>query len=286
MTQQPPPDPDRRFVESSPAEVEQAVEPALADSRQPPPAPRLGIIHILLWMAGSAVLLLFMRRMDERFADLLPEGWQTFQRVMHLVQSMIFGAALTGFPLFYFYWRRRSPYPRHPGHWLLLLLGTGLLLHWVLFETTPVNPQHDYESYKYWAVFRHSLSTAVESLLLVTASVFLIRSRSIIWSLVLLGTVLLSALEWLAVLIEYDFVPGIRRLASPYSSGLPYPLFLYVYRATITLPQLGVMAACLVDVFTRTRRDWAHWMGVCCFLLGAASAWAWQFWSMLNPITP
>jgi hypothetical protein len=57
----------------------------------------------------------------------------------------------------------------------------------------------------------------------------------------------------------------------------------WIRAATFTLPQLGVIAACVVDVCTRTRRDWAHWVGAICFLSAGAIAWTWQIWMMLVP---
>jgi hypothetical protein len=53
--------------------------------------------------------------------------------------------------------------------------------------------------------------------------------------------------------------------------------------ATFTLPVFAVVAACVVDVCTRTRRDWAHWVGAVCFLSIGVIGCIWEIWGMLVP---
>lgn len=91
---------------------------------EPPPL-RLSILHLLMWMTGSAVLLA-LRSEEGRFQ--LHEDSQAWEEVLAYVlaagMAINGGVALASLGmLVQFGFRRSSPFPRHPGHWILIALG-------------------------------------------------------------------------------------------------------------------------------------------------------------------
>jgi hypothetical protein len=97
---------------------------------------RLGISHFLLWLAATAVVLTAFRPVlsDSVFPRQGSAG-ERFSSHEHFVAFVaiatiapIWGAALAGFGLAG--WRRLrggAPFPVHPGHWLLLVVGSGVV---------------------------------------------------------------------------------------------------------------------------------------------------------------
>ena len=89
--------------------------------------PRLGIVHLLLWTAATAVVL------SVRGAWM---RWETFPpdellaaRIGHVVTCIAYGAILAGIiVLLWGRFRGGIPFPDAPGHWLLLFLVAGVLL--------------------------------------------------------------------------------------------------------------------------------------------------------------
>jgi hypothetical protein len=102
----------------------------------PEPRPRrLGIAHLMLWTAGSAVTLAFLRG---TFDEQRSESIQTLQKALALVQAPFYGAALACLPLVF--WRPRPAeqrFPTQPGHWLLLVQGVSLLTAMLVFVSLP-----------------------------------------------------------------------------------------------------------------------------------------------------
>ncbi|MEQ8785691.1 MAG: hypothetical protein RIC55_05310 [Pirellulaceae bacterium] len=252
---------------------------------EPPPAPKPGIVHLLLWTVGSALVLLFFRRVDAIHSPELPADWRLFRQVMQVSSSMTYGAALASFSMFYFYRRRRSPYPFHPGHWLLLKMGLGILASWLLLETLPNDVEGDLDSNRWSISLRVVVESGLNVLVLTTAAVLLIINRSVTWAVVLLIASLLSFLAALSLLAELDILPGISLRNSRSPMSLVQQLYTILRFAGVTVAQIGAVAAGLLDIVTRTRRDWVHWLGVCCFVSIGVSSWAWIIWSILNPIT-
>lgn len=98
-----------------------AEAPAAAEA----PRQRLGVAHLLLWTAGSAVALAFLRG---TFDEGLSGQIQVLQKAMVFVQAPLYGAALACLPLVF--WRTatgRRLFPTLPGHWLLLIQGVSML---------------------------------------------------------------------------------------------------------------------------------------------------------------
>jgi hypothetical protein len=98
-------------------------------------ANRLGIAHFLLWLAATAPVLAAFRPVLSNGESLLRGGGQRFPSHEHFAafiaiatSAPICGAALAGFGLAG--WRclfGGIPFPSHPGHWLLLVVGSGVV---------------------------------------------------------------------------------------------------------------------------------------------------------------
>ncbi len=85
--------------------------------------PRLGIIHLMLWTAGTALLLSivpYLRR-SEMFG--VSGGGANALAAYLGVWAITNGPAVASLGIFF--WRRRQniPFPTQPGEWLLLLFG-------------------------------------------------------------------------------------------------------------------------------------------------------------------
>lgn len=104
------------------ADIEASIAPDGESPFGPSPQPRLGIIHIMLWTAGSAMILAMYRAMVD-FDD-MPEQARAQWYVMQIGYSIAYGAALAGAILFaYRRLTKGTPFPVLPGHWLLLTWG-------------------------------------------------------------------------------------------------------------------------------------------------------------------
>ena len=98
---------------------------------------RLRIAHFLLWLAATAIILTAFRpaligstlQAPVRQGDDQEARFAQFGGLLAISTiAPIWGAGLAGVLLAG--WRRLSggaPFPRHPGHWLLLVIGTGVL---------------------------------------------------------------------------------------------------------------------------------------------------------------
>lgn len=97
---------------------------AAACVKPEPPARRLSIAHLLLWMAGTAATLAFFR---EQFAS--PEDSRSIRLIQQAYAFLLApfcGAALASLPLAAWDWcAGRRSFPCQPGHWLLVVHGVG-----------------------------------------------------------------------------------------------------------------------------------------------------------------
>src|SRR5437762_4596 len=98
---------------------------------EPPPRRRLSIAHLMLWTLGCALALGFYRsieleqqRPDDRFSLIL--------QYFGLPYCIPAGARVGAVFLFgWMTWRGDKSFPTQPGHWLLLIEGTSILLTWL-----------------------------------------------------------------------------------------------------------------------------------------------------------
>ncbi len=90
----------------------------------PPAPPPLRIAHLMLWTAGSAVILAMYRGIFDEIEPSVPHAIRLILTVSLLLGSMICGAAISSVAVFlYRRFTKGPPFPVQPGHWLLLILG-------------------------------------------------------------------------------------------------------------------------------------------------------------------
>jgi hypothetical protein len=113
-----------------------------SEEREPPPAtaddasakvscPRLGLIHLLMWTACVAVWLGLQRVVGQLFWNSAhPFGDSILKIADTVLTSLGNGAALGGLLLWVARRRRGLPFPKHPGEYLLVVLGLSEVLRW------------------------------------------------------------------------------------------------------------------------------------------------------------
>jgi hypothetical protein len=130
------PDPPRSFPTGPwPGEI---VKAELAEVGPPDPGERISILYLMIWTAGSAVILAFYRQaMSQAAAHESPLNPPWLQTISALVMSPLQGAGVASVGLMM--WRRvrgGRPFPRQPGHWLLVITGLMALLNWSVYLIT------------------------------------------------------------------------------------------------------------------------------------------------------
>ncbi len=216
------------------------------ESAPPSPAggqPPLGILHLLVWTLGSALMFSLLRQSDG--AELRPVSWG--RSLVYLFYGLVYGGALGSLLLPpWRWWRRGVPFPEAPGHWLLLTNGLiALLLGLSLFLLPrPATTRVD--------LWLHAASTAAPAVLYLWGA--LAPRGGTAWALVLalLGT--LHLLQALCLVLLAGTRPGGIEL-------MAYDLFRLLQSYGTLAAGLLVIVASLADVYRRVGRDWLHWAG-------------------------
>lgn len=275
-----------QFTPTNPEEppiVRPPIEPELVVARRvtvhwprepdPGPQPRLGIIHIMLWTACVAVMLTIQGGIYQVIQT--PEA-SVLRMLLRGAWAAVLGAGLA--TLFVFFARRRRgiPFPVHPGHWLLLILGTTYGLHqlaWVptFFVNDWVHEHNDGVEFVQ-ALVRASVPLAACGLYAVATAAHRCCTR---WA-VLFG-LRAGASAFMCCL-------GLLEALMLATAGYPREFWRVAY--LIEFFFWFVMAVTVVlDVRARSARDWLHWTGVA--MIQTASTLA-CIWYLLNSfrITP
>jgi hypothetical protein len=92
----------------------------------PSSSDRLGLSHLMLWAAGSASALAMLRFWIPRG---VLQGLPTTQLVVLALGSVGTGIELGGLALLAARRHRGSPFPVHPGEWLLVAEGFRTGIH-------------------------------------------------------------------------------------------------------------------------------------------------------------
>jgi hypothetical protein len=224
--------------------------------------PRLGIVHLMLWMAACAILL-SLRRWLVRDGN---AGNNSLLLISFFVTNvMISGVSIASLAL----WGSRRlrggvPFPTEPGHYLLLLQGGAILiLHPVLSSV----------------IIRCALSLG---LFLRAPLLFYLTKSILAGCLAMLVLWCLSAairsLRWKAVFLAYFLGLSFAALALLASLSL---LFDEPYKLDPTLlwlplqiaVGLSLTAAIILDVRSDVRRDWLHYVGAATWFASTAHSW-------------
>jgi hypothetical protein len=236
-----------------------AIEPA-----RPAPYNRLSIAHLLLWIAGTALVV-----------ALFPKGWlagpdfvgdreeyvsriqrrQTFERLSVVAVAPCYGAAVASLLVagVRLLWRRPG-FPSLPGHWPLVNLGLWILIVGSIVHTAP---ERDFSSYNLHVV-RQNLGAPLVILFVVLLAVAIQAVAAVReprrWRVALWWQLAAVALPVVAlVLSQFEHRPTLL-IASML-------VVLCWYIAAL----ISVLAG-LRDFISRERFDLFHWTGIVCLL--------------------
>lgn len=94
-------------------------------------APRLSILHIMLWTLCSAFYLALVRAINAERQ--LPNAYLTIQSTSSVMQGVVSGATLAAaIVLVHARFRSSLPLGRHPGHWLVLIMSAATFTYLLL----------------------------------------------------------------------------------------------------------------------------------------------------------
>ncbi len=226
----------------------------------PSSAPRLGVIHFLLWMLGCAAALTGFRVMTN-WSEIAAEDMATV-RAAHLGMSMAYGmAAVTFYLLLQCTWRRDGSFPSQPGHWLLVLAAVVALLDGAMAVISrSFAAWRGLYPWDQWMI--HQVGGWGLGAILILAVLWRVRLEWR-WRMPLF-VVLLLAISRAVLLLT---------IWTTYGRGVmfvPWALQAHLHGACLALGVMTLVTAMASDLLLRLRRDWMHWTGaVTC--LGMAS---------------
>jgi hypothetical protein len=244
----------------SPSDAEdapEAPEPASPFAPEPEP-PRLGIIHLLGWTLCAAVYLSTMRA----FLDIAWVRPSEASLAFVVLNSIGVGAALGGLLLWAARRYRRLLFPRHPGEYLLVVMGLQVAIQLSASAVNWATAARDKTGYagpaiSWFAIF--SLGLFLGSLISIWAGrrMTIPRWRKFFFALGTIGVLL--------ALIMCGGFYGAYRLQTPLHLAMDVVLLVIILR----------------DRRAGFRYAWTHWVGVATRLWFGAIGLAWTIWSML-----
>jgi hypothetical protein len=243
-------------------------EPQEAGTPSPSPPIRLGIIHLIVWMASCAASLAILRLSTDE--SQLPPEYLLSTRLTHAIVGIAYGTALGGLLLLVYrrVWHG-AKFPSQPGHWLFLLGTIGLLLDGGALLAARLaarwwNPPHGLPFPEYW--FYQTLGWSLGAAIGAVALWYIARSQPRRWTA-------LAVCVWLAVVTNAvtHSLPLAREL-----SGVSIPWLFgtwffgtgpYYYAALLrlcgdALCLAMLLIAVVIEFRLRIPRDWLHWSGV------------------------
>jgi hypothetical protein len=220
-------------------------------------APRLGIVHLLGWTLGVAVVLGVYRAANSWFVQ---DGAAQPMSPWSLGFGLAYGTALGGLGLFLWrWWRGTGAGPTQPGHWLLVLGGIGFLLDVGLVPVSQALVMLRYGSiqdYGHWVWQLHQFlgwSAGTFVGLFVLAN---LRGASWGWTIVALLFVLATAL------VAGLFVTAL--VAAQFGALGTWTWYLPMAVKTIgeAVVVMAILVAKLADRRRGLPRDWLHVGGI------------------------
>jgi hypothetical protein len=220
---------------------------------------RLGILDLLIWMAGVAVVLALYRAFTD-WGEIDPEDLAV-AKLRQLAMGLAYGIAVGSLGLLA--WRRfvrGLPFPSQPGHWLLVLLALACALDGVTWQVVKLTQYAGWvregPDPRYYAQLSLMwLSVFVGSL------IAMMRWKKLgHWRWLAVATALLGAASGLSHLVAGLLFYGGMPPAFPFPGGnWPYFVAMWsrAYGTALCLALVWIIA--YVD---RRDRDWLHWVGV------------------------
>jgi hypothetical protein len=201
--------------------------------------PRLSILHLMVWTATSAGMLAVLKMFG------WTSGTFSFQDGYNIGFSMYGGVVVGGIVMWIARRCRGVRFPAEPGEWLLVEQGAAVL--WVLFVSLLLESAH------------HS-SPQAEMVLALGAAGFLIigLTPAILFRKGRLWRCVFGALALLfATTFAFTIPGGFDGLA----------VFAYAAFWSMLVVIMFVGAALVIDIKHKSRRGWAHGVGVAALLI-------------------
>ena len=240
-------------------------------------APRLGIVHFLIWMAVTAVLLKLKLAYLATLPSSIPERWNLVLRVQILASEPLCAAGFVGLGVLALARRHGAAGRLQPGHWIMLVTATISLVWyaWWCMSFLASNQAGVSPSYgEFLAMWLPYVTTPLFGAVIYSIATF--RATGGLcwkWSLRMLAvsqTVLFTAS--LLTLVQAVFLTGLFR-----GYGIAYCWLFSEVEGAI------VFVAAAVDLARRARRDWLHWLGIVLVEGGAVLGIAMQICTWLFP---
>jgi hypothetical protein len=234
------------------------------------PVPQFRTLHLLLWIAATAILLTLDIAGDRVFGPVAPRigPWTTC--ILHGIHAAVLGAVLTGAGILIRFSRVATIHRLQPGHWMLVNIATIGLFSML---SSPI--------------WRGNCSTGSNASILLVTGVCGVISAALLWyaSLQFDTTSRWKAsLAWSGTGHLLGGVSFVLMLSAghPHSvlfSALIFLVLLFLGLATAACALAAVIAfvtAIVTDVRSQCRRDWLHWLGVAAVVIHPVTRAAWQ----------
>ena len=230
------------------------VKAELSESGPPDPGERISILYLMVWTAGSAVILAFYRQSmsqttGQESSPLNPPWMQT---IWALQMSPLQGAGVGAVGLMV--WRRFSggrPFPRQPGHWLLVISGITSLLSWPIYIIS--HQLFQLGSASYLMFYRLPLMFAFYAVAAYAMAKMPGERR---WRWMFLIWILANMVGLLAMCCFGTFI------RTGYSS--PISVMRLADLSIGVLVPLAFLITGILDKVSGAKRDPLHWAGVAC----------------------
>jgi hypothetical protein len=205
--------------------------------------PRLGIVHFLVWMSLNAVLFALFRSQLSQPYERLP--WLQVTLMIQVTQA---ATAIGGGPLLFVARRWRGyRYPVEPGEWILVAIGTDLLIRGGITKLLSL----------------FVVSNGVDAF--ARLGVFLMLIPVCLW---LLPAFLVSRASWKWYFGTMTLLHCGRGLLGFLAiTDLPTDVAAYACAILATIAMMILLYSVITDWRREADRGWAHGVGVLTFLL-------------------
>jgi hypothetical protein len=220
--------------------------PSLTD-REPP---RLGIAHLFVWIAASAICLAGARQYSEAVGQ---QRLNAITTVLWSFDAPFRGACLAGLALFLYRCVRGAGFARQPGEWLLIIYGAAVTI-WLVFQLAMGHTSRGDNN--------RSLAVVLGLMAMVTyvveAALFAVAARRVkAWPAWQVAFWLLFAIQ--IIRAAQPFLTGI--LWSVVGGLSIFSIVGFTYLPSVVASVVLIIAT-LVDWPASRRRPWTHWVGI------------------------
>jgi hypothetical protein len=240
------------FADPDTVQASLVTPPDFAYPAQPP----MGVGHLMLWMAGSGVLLMLYRGVFE-FPDssLSPTWVRPYQFVIATISSFVGGISIASLILAaYRPVTRGVSFPCQPGHWLMVAQGFVTVIHFLgLVLIKAISDTSELS-----VTFNFLSSIAAHGICSVLFILICIRLRDALhWKLFFVVAAGAQALLTMAFLGMWS-----TRFLNARFTSLEFQLSSSVLTLVPILLLILTVIIAAIDIRYRRQRDWLHWVGV------------------------